>query len=121
MGKSFLLPLICHLLIPDGELSPKVLIGKSRLRSEVNRGENYELLLMIITISIATVMMFDDDGDDGDDDNDDDDDDVDGDDNDDEDDLKCRLLAVGPNAISSQLRRLLDVAAQMDNNLVVRG
>ena len=112
MGKSFLLPLICHLLIPDGELSPKVLIGKSRLRSEVNRGENYELLLMIITISIATVIMFD---------NDDDDDDVDGDDNDDEDDLKCRLLAVGPNAISSQLRRLLDVAAQMDNNLVVRG
>ena len=63
MGKSFLLPLICHLLIPDGELSPKVLIGKSRLRSEVNRGENYELLLMIITISIATVMMFDDDDD----------------------------------------------------------
>ena len=58
MGKSFLLPLICHLLIPDGELSPKVLIGKSRLRSEVNRGENYELLLMIITISIATVMMM---------------------------------------------------------------
>ena len=56
-------------------------------------------------------MMFDDD----------DDDDDDGDDNDDEDDLKCRLLAVGPNAISSQLRRLLDVAAQMDNNLVVRG
>ena len=40
--------------------------------------------------------------------------------NDDEHDLKCRLLAVGPNAISSQLRRLLDVAAQMDNNLVVR-
>ena len=109
MGKSFLLPLICHLLIPDGELSPKVLIGKSRLRSEVNRGENYELLLMIIMISIATVMMFDDDGDDDDDDNDDDDD------------LKCRLLAAGPNAISSQLRRLLDVAAQMDNNLVVRG
>ena len=101
--------MICHLLIPDGELSPKVLIGKRRLRSEVNRGENYELLLMIITISIATVMMFDDDGDDGDDDNDDDDD------------LKCRLLAAGPNAISSQLRRLLDVAAQMDNNLVVRG
>ena len=50
--------MICHLLIPDGELSPKVLIGKSRLRSEVNRGENYELLLMIITISIATVMMM---------------------------------------------------------------
>ena len=109
MGKSFLLPLICHLLIPDGELSPKVLIGKSRLRSEVNRRENYELLLMIITISMATVMMFDDEDDD------------DGDGNDDEDDLKCRLLAVGPNAISSQLRRLLDVAAQMDNNLVVRG
>ena len=113
MGKSFLLPLICHLLIPDGELSPKVLIRKSRLRSEVTRGENYELLLMIITISMATVMMFDaEDDDDGDDDDDD---------NDDEDDLKCRLLAVGPNAISSQLRRLLDVAAQMDNNLVVRG
>ena len=112
MGKSFLLPLICHLLIPDGELSPKVLIGKSRLRSEVNRRENYELLLMIITISMATVMMFDDEDDDGGDD--------DGDDNDDEDDLKCRLLAVGPNAISSQLRRLLDVAsAQMDNNLLV--
>ena len=116
MGKSFLLPLICHLLIPDGELSPKVLIGKSRLRSEVNRRENYELLLMIITISMATVMMmvmFNDDDDDGGEDDDDD--------NDDEDDLKCRLLAVGPNAISSQLRRLLDVAAQMDNNLVVRG
>ena len=113
MGKGFLLPLICHLLIPDGELSPKVLIRKSRLRSEVTRGENYELLLMIITISMATVMMFDaEDDDDGDDDDDD---------NDDEDDLKCRLLAVGPNAISSQLRRLLDVAAQMDNNLVVRG
>ena len=61
---------------------------------------------------MATVMMFDaEDDDDGDDDDDD---------NDDEDDLKCRLLAVGPNAISSQLRRLLDVAAQMDNNLVVR-
>ena len=43
MGKGFLLPLICHLLIPDGELSPKVLIGKSRLRSEVNGDENYEL------------------------------------------------------------------------------
>ena len=35
--------MICHLLIPDGELSPKVLIGKSRLRSEINEGKNYEL------------------------------------------------------------------------------
>ena len=92
-----------HLKTHSRQMKPNVTSSSSTKRHILNQHDDY-----------------DDGDDDDDDDNDDDDDDDNDDDDEDDDDYKCRLQAVGPNAISSQLRRLLDVAsAQMDNNLLV--